>query len=92
MGTVFGPNSKLYPMSCFDMTQLTMIIVVKIHKFPISIVDENLAISRTQAMKVKMMRNTSPGVHGLTVISKSECKTLTMVSVMKEQSEMVKEN
>lgn len=74
------------------MTQLTIIIVDKIHKLPISIVNENLEMSRTHAMSVNMTKSTTPGVHGPTLRPNRVWSKPTHVSVMKAQKEMVNEN
>lgn len=74
------------------MTQVTMIIVIKMHKLPINIVTENLEMSRIQAIPVNITNSTIPGVQGPTVTPNIECKRLTHVSVKNTQKDILKEN
>ena len=55
-------------------------------------VDENLDMSLTQAMPVREMRRTTPGVQGPTYRPKSVLSKLIEVSVIKAHYDIVKEN
>ena len=69
-----------------------MMSVVKMHKLPISIVEENFEMSRIHAIRVRMTKRTRPGVQGPTFNPNNACSKLTHVSVINEQNEMVNEN